>query len=238
MSENKKVVITGCASGIGYATTRYFADRGFEVHGIDINEHFDKPKYWNFTFYKADVSFWVDLPSIDDVNILINNAGVQTPENDCIRVNLEGLINTTEAYAFQDCIESVVNLASVSAHNGAEFPYYTASKGGVLAYTKWCAKILAQRFRATCNSISFGGVLTNLNDPVLEDDKMFKEIMDMTPLRKWCTAEEAAEWIYFLTVMNKSCTGQDIIVDNGEFYNHKFVWPDPNADMEEKIYGK
>ena len=56
------------------------------------------------------------------------------------------------------------------------------------------------------------------------DNEAWKEIIDMTPLRKWATPEECAEWIYFLTVINESCTGQDIIIDNGEFYNHTFVW--------------
>ena len=46
----------------------------------------------------------------------------------------------------------------------------------------------------------------------------------MTKLGKWMTPEECAEWVYFLTVMNKSCTAQDIVVDNGELFNHTFVW--------------
>lgn len=35
---------------------------------------------------------------------------------------------------------------------------------------------------------------------------------------------ECKAWVYFLTVVNKSCIAQDIIVDNGEFYNYTFVW--------------
>ena len=57
--------------------------------------------------------------------------------------------------------------ASVSAHNGAEFPEYCASKGGGLAYTKNVALRVA-KYGATCNSISAGGVNTELNAHILE----------------------------------------------------------------------
>jgi 3-oxoacyl-[acyl-carrier protein] reductase len=50
--------------------------------------------------------------------------------------------------------------------------------------------------------------------------------MDVTPLKKWVSLEEAAEWVYFLTVINKSCSGQDVLIDNGEKdLNCTFVWP-------------
>ena len=48
--------------------------------------------------------------------------------------------------------------------------------------------------------------------------------MEVTPLKKWATPEEAAEWTYFISVVNKSMTGQDIIIDNGESSYTKFVW--------------
>ena len=85
---------------------------------------------------------------------------------------------------------------------------------------------LAKKYRATVNSISFGGVSTPLNRPVMEEEEAWKQIMDVTPLKKWMSPEEAAEWIYFLTIINSSCTGQDILVDNGEKdLNCTFVWP-------------
>lgn len=79
-------------------------------------------------------------------------------------------------------------------------------------------------FGATCNSVSPGGVLTELNAPVINDKDKWHQIMEQTPLRKWATAEEIADWIYFLAVTNKSMTGQDVLIDNGEFFNHNFVW--------------
>lgn len=216
----KIVVITGSSSGIGKATSKTFLDAGYIVHGIDVVD--SDLFHDNYHHHIADVCNMHQLPDISDVNILINNAGVQNSGTD-IQVNLIGLINTTEKYALhQPSIESVVNMASVSAHNGAEFGEYVASKGGVLSYTRWSAKELAPK--AICNSISFGGVLTPLNNKVILDNKMWNEIMCMTPMKKWCTAEEAAEWIYFIAVKNKSMTGQDLIIDNGEMINHRFIW--------------
>ena len=217
------VVITGSSKGIGYATALCFLEHSYEVHGIDILQAPQNlTKYHNFHEHQVDVRNISKYPDISNVNILINNAGVQ--DRYAIEINLLGTMYCTKKYGLQPNIQSICNLASVSAHNGAEFGEYTASKGGVLSYTKWTAKQIA-KYGATCNSISFGGVYTDLNIPVIENETMWKDIMNMTPLKKWATPEECANWIYFLTTINQSCTGQDIIVDNGEFYNHKFVFP-------------
>lgn len=80
-------------------------------------------------------------------------------------------------------------------------------------------------YGATCNSISPGGVSTELNIPVMENKEKWDEIMSLTPLKKWATPEEIATWCYFLTVINKSATGEDILIDNGEYrLNSHFVW--------------
>lgn len=213
-----RILITGTSTGIGRATALLFLNRNHTVIGLDKDEStIDHPWYKH---YKTNIDLF--LPDIDDVDVLINNAGVQNTGHD-IQTNLISLIKCTEKYGVQPNIKSIVNLASVSAHNGAEFPEYCASKGGVLAYTVNTAKRVAQ-WRATCNSLSFGGVLTDLNKPVIDDADKWNEIMNMTPLKKWATPEECAEWIYFFSVVNKSCTGQDLIIDNGETINHKFVW--------------
>ena len=78
--------------------------------------------------------------------------------------------------------------------NGTEFGEYVASKGGVLAYTKWTAKQVAQ-YGATCNSLSFGGVLSEINKPVIDNPALWQQIMDLTPLKRWATVEEAAEQV-------------------------------------------
>ena len=219
-----RVLITGSSHGIGRATALKFLKEGHTVFGIDIvpptSPLLNKVGY---SHYICDISKG-NLPDIKDIDILINNAGVQ--EDDlAIDVNLKGLIAVTEKYGFQKNIKSILMNASVSAHNGSEFPRYAASKGGVLAYTKYVAREVA-KYGATCNSLSLGGVTTALNNPIINDEKLYKAVLDETLLKKWASAEECAEWIYFLTVINKSMTAQDVLVDNGEVMNQKFIWPE------------
>lgn len=216
-----KVLITGTSRGMGRETAIKFLNEGHEVIGLDISD--PTITYDNYIHYTADVSNNATLPDIKDVNILINNAGVENSTRD-IEVNLKGVMYCTIKYALNNPnIKAVVNQASSAASTGSDFGEYVASKGGVVAYTKWTAKEIA-KYGATCNSISFGGVLTDLNWSVINDANSWKKIMKMTPMNKWATATEAADWIYFLSVVNKSCTAQDIVIDNGEMYNHQFIW--------------
>lgn len=214
-----RVLITGTSQGIGKAIAERFLKEGHDVIGIDRQE--GAIECSGYTHYRQDVCDYENLPEINDVDILINNAGTQN-END-IDVNLKALIRITEKYGVQDKIKSILNIGSASGHTGAEFPEYCASKGGVLAYTKNVAMRVAG-FGATCNSLDPGGVFTPLNDCVVNDPKLWAEIMEETPLKKWATPEEIAEWAYFLTVINTFCTGQNILVDGGESINYNFVW--------------
>ena len=213
-----KVLITGTSNGIGRETAKVFLNMGHEVIGIDKED--STIKHRSYTHHKADIA-WT-LPPISDVEVLVNNAGVQNSEDD-IDVNLKALIRCTELYGIQPCIKSIVNVASTSAHNGAEFPEYCASKGGVLAYTKNVALRVA-KYGATCNSISPGGVMTAMNKHIIENQKLWEAVMEETLLPKWATAEEIAQWIYFVSVVNKSMTAQDIIIDNGELSKFNFIW--------------
>lgn len=214
-----KILITGTSQGIGRAIAMRFLNSGHDVIGIDRqNNSIENEKYTHFV---CDVRDKDNLPEIKNVDILINNAGTQN-ESD-IDVNLKALIYITEKYGVQPSIKSVLNIGSASAHTGSEFPEYCASKGGVLAYTKNVAMRVA-KYGATCNSLDPGGVLTPLNECVINDAALWEQIMNETPLKKWATPEEIAEWAYFLTVTNTFCTGQNILVDGGESINYNFVW--------------
>lgn len=214
-----KVLITGTSSGIGKAIAEKFLQEGHFVYGIDVCNQ--KITHSNYQHFICDV-FSGELPALDDLDIVINNAGVQNSDRD-IDVNLKGSIRVTERYVFQSNIKSVLFIASASASTGAEFPEYAASKGGIISYMKNVALRVAQ-YGATSNSLSPGGVLTRSNSRVIDGDKLWKRIMQLTPLKKWATVEEIADFAYFMTVVNKSMTAQDVLVDNGESSNAEFVW--------------
>lgn len=214
-----KVLITGASQGIGRAIAEKFIRYGHTVIGIDKCEAtLASEKYTHITL---DI-FHSELPEINGVEILINNAGVQDSHED-IDINLKGTIRITEQYGIQEKIKSVLFIASASASTGAEFPEYAASKGGMVAYMKNTALRIAE-YGATSNSLSPGGVTTSLNDRVMNDPGLWAQIMNETLLPKWASAEEIADWAYFVTVVNKSMTAQDILIDNGEAAKSNFIW--------------
>ena len=215
-----RVLITGTSQGIGYAIAEYFLNKGHEVIGIDRLEKSIEHKHYRQ--YVCDIRDYEKLPEIKNVDILINNAGTQNEDD--IDINLKALIHITEKYGVHKGIRSILNIGSASAHTGSEFPEYCASKGGILSYTKNVALRVA-KYGAVCNSLDPGGVVTPLNECVINDPELWAQIMNETPLKRWASTEEIADWAYFLTVENRFCTGQSIVVDGGESINSRFIWP-------------
>lgn len=215
--QDMKILITGTSQGIGKAIAELFLEKGHEVTGIDRQDA--SISHDSYVHIKADVRD--ELPDIGGFEVLINNAGTQNEDD--IDINLKALIRVTERYGVQPSIRSILNIGSASAHTGSEFPEYCASKGRVVSYTKNVALRVAQ-YGATCNSLDPGGVVTPLNECVMNNPEAWSQIMEQTPLKRWATAEEIARWAYFLTVVNTFCTGQSIVVDGGESINSHFVW--------------
>lgn len=214
-----KVLVTGTSCGIGRGIAEKFLSMGHNVKGIDVLP--GTIEHSAYRHYIADI-FHGELPELSPVEILINNAGVQNSGED-IDVNLKGTIRVTEKYAMQDKIKSVLFIASASATSGAEFPEYAASKGGMVAYMKSTALRIA-KYGATANSLSPGGVLTDLNRHIIDDPALWQAVMNETLLPKWAGVEEIADWAYFVCMVNKSMTAQDIIIDNGEMAKSNFIW--------------
>ena len=216
-----KIIITGSSGDIGKAVALRFLSLGHTVYGIDL-----KPaeiSESNYIHFQADIKDISALPDIDDAEILFNNAGLQNSDDD-IENNLTGTINVTEKYIKSCKLTSILFNASASAVSGQEFPKYAASKAGMLGYMKNVAIRLAP-LGVTVNAISPGGVYTSLNNPVMNDKESWEKIMQVTPLKKWMTVNELADWVEFLTLKNRSMSGQNIIIDNGEYdLNPTFVW--------------
>ncbi len=218
-----KVIVTGSSGGIGKAVSNRFISLGHFVYGFDIKPSAIMDDL--YSHFQIDIKNTSCLPDINDADIIFNNAGMQNSGDD-ISNNLKGTINVTEKYIKSCNLKSILFNASVSAVSGQEFPEYAASKSGLIGYMKNVAIRLAPK-GVTVNAISLGGVHTPLNDVVVNNPQCWQKIMDVTPLKKWMTPDEVADWVSFLTLTNRSMSGQNLIIDNGEYdLIPTFVWPD------------
>lgn len=214
------ILITGTSSGIGKATAMKFVHRGVEVIGLDI-----QPATFShvlYTHYQVDVSDFAQLPELPAFKVVINNAGT-IDEDKAMDVNYRGYVNIVNKYCYQSELECLINVASISGHIGLDTPNYAASQGARLALTKHLAMDLGKRYKARVNSFSPGAVITNLEPKLYDDKKAMQKVANENILKKWMQPEEVAEWLFFLALVDKSMTGQDILVDNGEVANYNFI---------------
>ena len=213
------VVVSGSSQGIGEAIARRFLEGGQQVFGIDVRPgSITHERYVHLVHDIRDAAY----PQIPDVGIVVCNAGT-LEESDAIEVNLTATMRFTEHYTSDPAVRSVLFIASASSRNGAEFPRYVASKAGIVGYMKNLALRLAPR-GITCNSISPGGVVTPANAHILESDELYAQVLAETLLGKWALPEEVAELAWYLTMQNRSITGEDILMDNGEMLRSNFIW--------------
>lgn len=214
-----KVLITGTSSGVGKATAERFLNEGYIVYGIDIKD--SSINHENYTHYKSDVRNVDELPEINDINILINNAG-SIKEEEALDTNIKGYINVAEKYCFQPNIKSVVMVGSGCSVTGVDLPFYCASNGARNSYTINLANRLGELYKIPVNLVGLELVETDF-DGLFEKPHLVEEVKKLTLLERSMKLEDASEWIYFLAVKNKNMTGQCIMVDNGESIKHHFV---------------
>jgi NAD(P)-dependent dehydrogenase (short-subunit alcohol dehydrogenase family) len=213
------VIVSGTASGIGLAIAEKFLAEGHSVTGFDLRRSaIDHPRYRHIA---ADIRS-ASAEGIEPAEILINCAGT-LEEAEAIEVNLTGTIRFTQLFTESPALRSVLFIASASARNGAEFPLYVASKAGLVGYMKNLALALSKR-GVTVNSISPGGVITPANRHILESESLYAAVKAETLLGKWAEASEVAELAWYLTAVNRSITGEDILMDNGEMLKSNFIW--------------
>lgn len=228
--EGKVAIITGASIGIGLATAELFYEKGCKLALVDINgEGLEKlkEKMPDALMCVCDVS---DTAAVKDVvektkehfgrvDILVNNAGfwrhsAPFAETDSelwtkiIGTNLIGTMNFTR-YALPYMLENkygrIINVASVAGvYGNRNMATYSASKGGMIAFTKAIAKETAE-FGITVNSIS-PGMVSNTQNTV--------DATDMNYMKRTSKHSEHAELIAFLASDKAAyISGQDILID-------------------------
>jgi 3-oxoacyl-[acyl-carrier protein] reductase len=243
--KDQVAVITGGAQGIGRAVAEAFAAEGAKIVLSDINAELAQKaadeiaaKHGVGTLAMAgDVSSMDDcdklmqaaLDKFTRIDILVNNAGI-TRDNlilrmsekewdSVINVNLKGVFNCTKAASrsmLRQRSGRIVNIASVVGQMGnAGQANYSASKGGVIALTKTCAREFASR-NIQVNAIAPGFIRTAMTEKLSEEAK--KKLSDLIPLSRLGEAEDIAKAALFLCSEDSSyITGQVLAVNGGMY---------------------
>ncbi len=240
---DKVALITGGAQGIGKATAELFAQEGAKVVLVDVDEalvlktaeEISRSQGAQAVGYKADVTNFTEcdgavkatIDKFGKIDILVNNAGI-TKDNLVMRmseaewdmvldINLKGAFHFTKA-AVRPMMKAhsgrIINIASVVGQQGnIGQANYAASKGGLIAMTKACAKEFGSR-NILVNAIAPGYIKTRLTDVLPEEAK--KRLLEHLLINRLGDPMDIAKVILFLASDDASyITGQVIAVNGG-----------------------
>ena len=243
--KDQVAVITGGAQGIGKAIAQTLAGEGCNLVLSDIDEaavgataaQIAQEKKVQGIGVKGNVVSFADceklveaaLDKFGRIDILVNNAGI-TRDNLLMRmsddewdsvlgVNLKGVFNSTKA-AVRPMMKAhkgrIINIASVVGMMGnAGQANYSASKGGVIALTKTCAREFSSR-NILVNAIAPGFIRTRMTDALTEEQK--KKLLEIIPLGRLGEAQDVANAVLFLCSEESSyITGHTISVNGGMY---------------------
>ncbi len=241
MLKNKVAVVTGGSRGIGRAICTAFCKNGADVAFLDVGSAEKtmetvtelsafgtkvKAYQCNITDYaETEAVFKEILAEFGTIDILVNNAGItrdklllgMKPEEftAVIDTNLVGAYNTVkQVYPVMMKKRSgkIVNISSVSGIMGnAGQTNYSASKAGLIGFTKSLAKELAPR-GVCCNAVAPGFVATDMTTAFAENEALLSSI----PLKRFAKPEEIAGLVLFLSSDNANyITGEVIRIDGG-----------------------
>ncbi len=222
--QQKTVVITGGANGIGAVTATIFGQHGANIAIADFDEKAGEAKVQalqaadvNAAFFKVDVSKNDDvkemasqvLAKFGKVDVLLNNAGItkdamtlkMKPEDfqQVIDVNLTGVFNCTQAFLPSMVAQGkgrIINTSSISGTGGnVGQANYAASKAGIIGMTKTWAKEFGRK-GVTVNAVAPGFIATEMIKTV--PDHVLERIVSMISVQKLGQPEDIANAYLFL----------------------------------------
>lgn len=241
--ENKTALITGASRGIGRAHALLFAEEGANIIFTDLKENEQSQQLVDELRTKGvradfvasnaadnaqalDVAKWVES-NYGRLDVLVNNAGI-TKDNLLLRmsvedwnlimdVNLRSVFNYTKAFApmmMKQRCGSIINISSIVGINGnAGQANYSASKAGIIGFTKSVAKELGSR-NIRCNAVAPGFIETPMTKQLPEEVR--KDWMTKIPLRRGGLDNDVAKVSLFLASdLASYVTGQVIQCDGG-----------------------
>ena len=235
----KTALVTGASRGIGLSIATILAQNGYHLHLTCKNSYkqlLDVAKSLSETYnitcqaHKTDMSnfaeVWTLFSNIDSLDVLINNAGIShigllqdTTVDEWQKVidtNLSSVFFTSKM-AIPKMLENksgaIINISSIWGDVGASMEVaYSASKGGVNAFTKALAKELAPSNIAV-NAISCGVIDTDMNKCFSKNE--MAALIEEIPANRLGTPQEVAELTLQLIDSPKYLTGQVISINGG-----------------------
>ena len=241
--EGKTAVVTGGARGIGRAIALAFAGEGADVAVTDLRiddnaletEKLIRQIGVKCKVYASDASNFGDTEKVVEqivsdfgtVDVLVNNAGItmdtlllrmtEQQWDTVINVNLKSVFNFTKAVQrimIKKQGGSIINMSSVVGVSGnAGQANYSASKAGMIGFTKSIAKELGSR-NVRCNALAPGFIITEMTNKLPEEVKKLWE--EKIPLKRGGTPEEVAKVALFLASdLSSYVSGQVIGVCGG-----------------------
>lgn len=234
----KTVLVTGASRGIGRQIATTLAQNGYTVIGTynSTNDGLDLiTQLYGVIYTKCNVSDYSDVcalfahikDSFKHLDAVVNCAGVSwvgllqdMTESDIAKLvstNLNGTIYVCQQAAdimVKQHAGSIVNISSIWGNNGASCEaVYSATKGGINAFTKALAQELAPS-GIRVNAVCPGVIKTDMLNCFTEED--IKKLADETPLGRIGTTQDVADAVEFLLGDRaKFITGQILTVDGG-----------------------
>lgn len=223
--EGKTALVTGAARGIGKSIAIKLAEHGANVAFTDLeygdaSKEVEKQLQSlgvKAKGYASDASKFEETQNLVDeiqnefgsIDILVNNAGItmdtlmmrmtEQQWDTVISVNLKSVFNFTKAaqkYMLKQKSGSIINMSSVVGVSGnAGQANYSASKAGIIGFTKSIAKEVGSR-NIRCNAIAPGFIITEMTAKLPEDVR--KSWEQQIPLRRGGTPEDVANTTLFL----------------------------------------